>query len=95
MQHRLVTGLFGGGSLKSSRGKRSGGGGGGGRALLALSLTCLAMVIITAAELSAQLLLLAGDVELDLKGSSKTISIGLFRLSHSQESSLVPSSVPF
>ena len=32
---------------------------------------------------------------LDLKGSSKKILIGLFRLSHSQEPSPVPSSVPF
>ena len=81
MQHRLVTGLFGGGSLKSSKGKRSGGGGGGGRALLALSLTCLAMVIITAAGLSAQLLLLAGDVELNPGPvSSQSLTDGLARL---------------
>ena len=32
---------------------------------------------------------------LDLKGSSKKVSIGLFRLSHSQKPSLVPSLVPF
>jgi hypothetical protein len=64
MQHRVVTGLFGGGgSLKSSRGKKSKGGGGGGRGALALSLTCLAIMLTTAAGLPEQLLLLAGDVE--------------------------------
>ena len=81
MQHRLVTGLFGGGSLKSSICKRSGGGGGGGRALFALSLTCLAMVIITVAGLSAQLLLLAGDVESNPGPvSSQSLADGLARL---------------
>ena len=34
-------------------------------------------------------------VQVDLKGSSKKILIGLFRLSHSQEPSPVPFLVPF
>jgi hypothetical protein len=81
MQHRVVTGLFGGGSSRASRGGRSARGGGGGRGALALSLTCLAILLATAAGLLEQLLLLAGDVELNPGPvSHKSLSEGQARL---------------